>query len=1007
MPSLVGSSGRIEKLEILNFKSYKCHQIVGSYQNFAAIIADHGVGRTDLEDAISFVLGVRSFQLPGVQPGNSFYGFQDRDLGEQRGRVAYVKLVFRTGSGEEIQFGRAITSSGTSEYRINNIPVTWDIYNNTMKGLNILGEVETDACKDYKEQNPVSEALSAPDELKKIHLELEIQKARSEEKMIPTHQKRKMFAAQRKLAREQKDEEDEEDVHRIRTELELKAAEARMKVEFKGNMESLSADIERTASDFEALDQYETLRERERKSLERSDAARKAAIEAADKWKAANQLSSRPASPMSMLDNGDAASNRVNVTQVPDITRSKSRLNMKDATESRENGRDFQSNGIASIDMGNITVHELNRVGVESVEKQSNIRDGDADIPIVELSEHRRINRYRLRNGSIDGTQSPGYEEWKQVHESHRRAERSSWPGASAPHVLRTLDDYDDQVYWSDSAEDVMDPDRDNVGKAEELAEELYRDAMELHNRLVAEADVNAAIAASVASGKGHSLIAETKETCGDIMLYANSHGQNGRNGTLAPVLIPADNSESRSVSFSQTSQCSADTPGSQGQTEGAHLDKIDASVLNFRSEANQNPGSTQLVGKGGDIITNGDHHLKMKTLADFPDNQKDGDYKMALEKEMNRLRDSNVRKQVKIDSLQKWRAYYKLELEDKDRILEQIEKNHVKEMTKKDKAVKKMEKQHARDLAHQDIKREELEDKLRGEIKELNLVIEELSGQLYDMEEHLAAGGIPYKPTVNENTGPSSKTLLSAVIGVKEAAHTFSRTFMSYLKQHLTKARDLDEQICLESEVIVARPSDYKFLVQSFICRRMFLDFDSECFNIDTCMTEIFDIEEHSRACFQEYMTYRNVADTVTLLTDNRPHSAFLREFCFKKFLHIVSESTEEAFFGDFNHSDDICAGRHPSSRFYESYCKLAVSVWLLHRLAFSFQPPARMISVRKGAQFNPTYMESAVPGISSGGLGDGESALPFEALVGLMVHPGFRVGSSVIRAQVYLVTT
>lgn len=176
------------------------------------------------------------------------------------------------------------------------------------------------------------------------------------------------------------------------------------------------------------------------------------------------------------------------------------------------------------------------------------------------------------------------------------------------------------------------------------------------------------------------------------------------------------------------------------------------------------------------------------------------------------------------------------------------------------------MEKQHARDLAHEDIKREELEDKLRGEIKELNLVIEELSGQLYDMEEHLAAGGIPYKPTLNENPGASSKTLLSAVIGVKEAAHTFSRTFMSYLKQHLTKARDLDEQICLESEVIVARPSDYKFLVQSFICRRMFLDFESECFNIDTCMTEIFDIEEHSRACFQEYMTYRNVAETVTL---------------------------------------------------------------------------------------------------------------------------------------------
>jgi hypothetical protein len=62
-----------------------------------------------------------------------------------------------------------------------------------------------------------------------------------------------------------------------------------MKVEFKDNMESLSADIERTALDFEALDQYETLRERKRKSLERSDAAWKAAIEAANQLKATHQ----------------------------------------------------------------------------------------------------------------------------------------------------------------------------------------------------------------------------------------------------------------------------------------------------------------------------------------------------------------------------------------------------------------------------------------------------------------------------------------------------------------------------------------------------------------------------------------------------------------------------------------------------------------------------------------------------------------------------------------------
>lgn len=56
-------------------------------------------------------------------------------------------------------------------------------------------------------------------------------------------------------------------------------------MDFKGKIEPLSADIVKAASDFEALDQYETSREKERKSLEELDAARKAATEFANKRK--------------------------------------------------------------------------------------------------------------------------------------------------------------------------------------------------------------------------------------------------------------------------------------------------------------------------------------------------------------------------------------------------------------------------------------------------------------------------------------------------------------------------------------------------------------------------------------------------------------------------------------------------------------------------------------------------------------------------------------------------
>lgn len=73
------------------------------------------------------------------------------------------------------------------------------------------GEFEPDAFKDNSKQQPgarVSEPVAAPEELKKIHVDVEIQKARAEEKMIPTHQKRMMFAKQHKLEREKTLERD-------------------------------------------------------------------------------------------------------------------------------------------------------------------------------------------------------------------------------------------------------------------------------------------------------------------------------------------------------------------------------------------------------------------------------------------------------------------------------------------------------------------------------------------------------------------------------------------------------------------------------------------------------------------------------------------------------------------------------------------------------------------------------------------------------------------------------
>lgn len=131
------SPGKIHRLELENFKSYKGFQTIGPFYDFTAIIGPNGAGKSNLMDAISFVLGVRTGQLRGAQLRDLIYAFDDREK-EQRGRKAFVRMVYQLASGTEIQFTRTITSAGGSEYRIDGRVVNWDEYNAKLKSLDIL-----------------------------------------------------------------------------------------------------------------------------------------------------------------------------------------------------------------------------------------------------------------------------------------------------------------------------------------------------------------------------------------------------------------------------------------------------------------------------------------------------------------------------------------------------------------------------------------------------------------------------------------------------------------------------------------------------------------------------------------------------------------------------------------------------------------------------------------------------------------------------------------------------
>ncbi|XP_057965620.1 structural maintenance of chromosomes protein 1 [Malania oleifera] len=257
MPSLI-SPGKIVRLELENFKSYKGLQTIGPFYDFTAIIGPNGAGKSNLMDAISFVLGVRSTQLRGAQLKDLIYAFDDREK-EQKGRRAFVRIVYQMGNGSELQFTRTITGAGGSEYRIDGKVVSWDDYNAKLKSLGILvkarnflvfqGDVESIASKNPKELTGLLEQISGSDDLKKDYEDLEEQTAKAEENSALISQRKKTIVMERKQKKEQKEEAEKH----LRLQDQLKSLK---KEHFLWQLFNIEKDITKINEDIEAEKQH-------------------------------------------------------------------------------------------------------------------------------------------------------------------------------------------------------------------------------------------------------------------------------------------------------------------------------------------------------------------------------------------------------------------------------------------------------------------------------------------------------------------------------------------------------------------------------------------------------------------------------------------------------------------------------------------------------------------------------------------------------------------------------
>lgn len=203
--------GRLVGLELFNFKSYKGTCSIGFGTScFTSIIGPNGAGKSNMMDAISFVLGIKSSQLRSQNMKDLIYRGRLDNVQEDSNDPtrAHVKIIYEKDDGERMEMKRSITSTGATEYRINNKAVTSLQYSALLKQENILikarnflvfqGDVELIASQSPKDLTKLIENISGSNEYTKEFDDLK-------EEMEKAHEySNSVFSRKRNLSSESK-----------------------------------------------------------------------------------------------------------------------------------------------------------------------------------------------------------------------------------------------------------------------------------------------------------------------------------------------------------------------------------------------------------------------------------------------------------------------------------------------------------------------------------------------------------------------------------------------------------------------------------------------------------------------------------------------------------------------------------------------------------------------------------------------------------------------------------
>ncbi|XP_073724742.1 structural maintenance of chromosomes protein 1B isoform X3 [Misgurnus anguillicaudatus] len=163
--------GFLKQLDVENFKSWRGKQTIGPFKRFNCIIGTNGSGKSNVMDALGFVMGERAVNLRVKHTRDLIHGAH---IGRPVSNSASVSMIYCGDNNEEMIFSRNI-SGESSEYRINGNQVTLAKYTGELEKIGIVvkaknclvyqGAVESIAMMNAKDRTKMFERISNSQEL--------------------------------------------------------------------------------------------------------------------------------------------------------------------------------------------------------------------------------------------------------------------------------------------------------------------------------------------------------------------------------------------------------------------------------------------------------------------------------------------------------------------------------------------------------------------------------------------------------------------------------------------------------------------------------------------------------------------------------------------------------------------------------------------------------------------------------------------------------------------------